>query len=282
MKPLNLLIVGYGNIGTHVYDDLKPLLKKGFTIDIHDPYKDLKKKDMTYDMAFICVPTDNDENGVVQINVVEDAVKDTDADIIVIKSTIPVGCSEYLRDKYNKTIVFSPEYYGTTVHAPAHPNFVILAGNKSDLNEVANMYAQIKDGTFRIKYTDYKTAELAKYMENCFLALKVTFCCEFADIAKDFGINYPELREIFIMDERMGDSHTYVDPEQPYYDSHCLNKDIPALVNQSEKAKLMKACMNINLEKKYKPDCNKCGDYEYCAFEYDKCTGFIEAPESND
>lgn len=52
------------------------------------------------------------------------------------------------------------------------------------------------------------------------------------------------------MDERMGDSHTYVDSKRPYYDSHCLNKDIPALVNQSDKALLMKSCMNINLKKK--------------------------------
>lgn len=33
------------------------------------------------------------------------------------------------------------------------------------------------------------------------------------------------------MDSRMGDSHTYVNPDNPYYDSHCLNKDIPALIN---------------------------------------------------
>jgi len=202
MTTMNLLIVGYGNIGTHVYDDLKPLLKKGFTIDISDPFKPevSNKKDITYDIAFICVPTDNDENGCVQINVVEEAIKATKANIIVIKSTIPIGASEYFKEKYNSHLVFSPEYYGTTVHAPAHPNFVILAGDKNDLNILANMYAKIKDGTFRIKYTDYKTAELAKYMENCFLGLKVTFCCEFADIAKEFGINYPELREIFIMD----------------------------------------------------------------------------------
>ena len=277
MNPLKLLIVGYGNIGTHVHDDLKPLLKKGFEIDLYDPFKEgvSTKKNITYDIAFICVPTDNDENGCVQIKDVEAAVKETNAGIIVIKSTIPVGTSKYLKTTYNKNIVFSPEYYGTTIHAPAHPNFVVLAGDKDDLNVVANMYAQIKDGTFRIKYTDYKTAELAKYMENCFLALKVTFCCEFADIAEEFGINYPELREIFIMDQRMGDSHTYVDPEKPYYDSHCLNKDIPALVNQTNKAKLMKSCMEINLDKKNRPDCNTCGDYEYCAFQYDKCTGYI-------
>jgi len=87
-------------------------------------------------------------------------------------------------------------------------------------------------------------------MENCFLALKVTFCSEFATIAKDFGISYPELREIFILDDRMGTSHTFVNSDSPYYDSHCLNKDIPALIKQTDKAHLMEAVDNINYNKK--------------------------------
>ena len=48
----------------------------------------------------------------------------------------------------------------------------------------------------------------------------------------------------------MGDSHTYVNPDNPYYDSHCLNKDIPALINQVDCANLMKSVHNINLAKK--------------------------------
>jgi UDP-glucose 6-dehydrogenase len=89
-------------------------------------------------------------------------------------------------------------------------------------------------------------------MENCFLALKVTFCNEFADIAQKYGISYPELREIFIADGRMGDSHTFVYPEAPYYNSHCLNKDIPALIAFAgrETAPLMSAVDEINKYKK--------------------------------
>ena len=252
---MKILIVGYGNIGKHIYNELESLLQyDNYCIDVFDKFKpnESNKQNIIYDIAFICVPTDNNEKGEVQITEVEDAIKNTKANLIVIKSTIPVGASQHFKEKYNTHIVFSPEYYGTTIHAPKNPNFVVLAGDKSDIEQVANLYYKVKDCSFRIKFTDYKTAELAKYMENCFLALKVTFCCEFADIANDFGVSYSELREIFVMDERMGDSHTYVDPDKPYYDSHCLNKDIPALVNQTDKAKLMKACMNINLDKKQK------------------------------
>ena len=171
----NILIVGYGNIGKHMYSEFEPLTQYGFQIDIYDKYKSevSNKQNITYDIAFICVPTDNNEKGEVQITDVEDAIKNTNANVIVIKSTIPVGSSQYFKETYNTHLVFSPEYYGTTIHSLQKPNFVVLAGDKSDMEQVANLYYKIKDRSFRIKFTDYKTAELVKYMENCFLGLKV-------------------------------------------------------------------------------------------------------------
>jgi len=252
-----ILIIGYGNIGKHMFQELKT---KDTEIEIYDKFIEtfslnwVVKKD--FDFAFICVPTEKLEDGSCDISAVIDSIytiKDQfKVDTIVVKSTVPVGTMDEIKkiteNKYN--LVFSPEYYGTTIHAPKTPNFVILAGDKDDCSKVAELYYQIKDKNFRIRFTDYKTAELAKYMENCFLALKVTFCSEFATIAKEFNISYPELREIFILDERMGDSHTFVNPEKPYYDSHCLNKDIPGLIAQTDKAHLMKAIDEINKNKK--------------------------------
>lgn len=108
----------------------------------------------------------------------------------------------------------------------------------------------MKDGSFRFIFTDAKTAELAKYMENCWLATKVTFCNEFAKIAEGFGISYEELRECFVADERVNPSHTFVYKDKPYYDSHCLNKDIPALISfcnsSGINAELIKSINSIN------------------------------------
>lgn len=186
---------------------------------------------MKIDIAFVCVPTPNNDNERCDISYVKDAVENTIADVIVIKSTIPIGTTEELIQNTGKNIVFSPEHYGTTQHCEESPNFLILGGDIKNCNKVANLYYKVKNGKFRIQFTDSKTAELSKYMLNSFLALKVTFCCEFADIAKQFDISYPELREIFIMDERVGNSHTFVYEDAPYYNSHCFNKDIPALIN---------------------------------------------------
>jgi UDP-glucose 6-dehydrogenase len=75
---------------------------------------------------------------------------------------------------------------------------------------------------------------MIKYMENCYLATKVVFCNSFAAACKKAGVEYDDVREGWLMDERVEPSHTIVYEDHPYYDSHCLNKDIPAFYNQFE------------------------------------------------
>ena len=139
-----------------------------------------------------------------------------------------------LIEKYEKNIIISPEFYGTTIHALNEPNFLILGGEKKLCSKVADLYHRFVKSDFHIHFTDSKTAELVKYMENSWLATKVTFCSEFYHIAKEIGVDYNELRELMCLDHRFGNSHSYIDPEKPYYDSHCLNKDIPAILKFCE------------------------------------------------
>lgn len=251
-KKRSVLIVGYGNIGQHILKEFAN--NRDIDLHIYDPWKEFSFYEDNCDIAFICVPTDKTVSGQCDTSIVEEAVKRCTAKLIVIKSTIPVGTTERLVKKYKKRIVFSPEYYGTTMQAPKSPDFVILAGERKDCDEIAQLYYTVKKANFQVRYTDYRTAELAKYMENCFLAMKVTFCAEFATIAKEKDVSYPELRELFLLDERMGRSHTFVYEEAPYYDSHCLNKDIPALVAQTGKAHLMESVERINRIKKANKD----------------------------
>lgn len=259
-KETKILICGFGNIGKHIYSELSSLNVKVYDrFKIADP--DYGSIDVTnikdeYSIAFICVPTDMKEDGSVDISNVEDCVNRVKSDIIVIKSTIPIGFSNYLCNKYNKNIIYSPEFYGTTIHAINNPDFLILAGDIKLCDKVADLYHKVKPANFKIRFTDFKTAELVKYMENSFLGLKVTFCAEFYDIATRIGVSYNQLRELFVMDRRMGDSHTYIDPEKPYYDSHCLNKDIPGLIEFCNTCNidvpLLKMMNQINKDKKEK------------------------------
>jgi len=265
MQSYKILVVGYGNIGQHLCKELKSPVTE---IKVYDKFKS-QASDLSiriandieeyanekFDYAFICVPTEMLQDGSCDVSQVEDAVlavhKNVNARVIVLKSTVPVGTSENLIISKDVTnLIFSPEYYGTTIHAPEKLDFVVLAGDTVLCDDVAQLYYSIKPKSLRIKHTELETAELAKYMENCFLAMKVAFCSEFAIIAEHMGISYPDLREIFVLDERMGDSHTLIRKDQPYFDSHCLNKDVPGLIKQTHDAKLMSAVYEINKDRK--------------------------------
>ena len=90
----------------------------------------------------------------------------------------------------------------------------------------------VYDGTHQLRITDAKTAEHVKYMENSYLAMKDSFCQQFYDIAERTGVCYEELRELFVLDPRVEPSHTFVYRDRPYWDSHCLNKDVRAVAEK--------------------------------------------------
>ncbi len=200
----NVLIIGYGVVGKNLAKELEPIDYEIRDINIPE-YNNSTNK--TYRVAFVCVPTEMLPDGSVDTSCVEDAVANVKAQVIVIKSAIPPGTAKTLSNRYSKHIVVSPEYYGATIHAIATPDFLILGGAKGDCQKVAELYYEFKPSDYTIRFTTWETAELSKYMENCYLALKVTFCNEFADIAHSYGVSYPELREVFVSDPRVGRSH---------------------------------------------------------------------------
>jgi UDPglucose 6-dehydrogenase len=248
---MSVLVMGYGVVGKALMAELS-VLKPA----VYDPkYAEYEVMPPgRFDVAFLCVQTPMCADGSADVSFVEKAVSAVSADVVVIKSAVPVGTAESLAAAFHKRIVVSPEFYGATRFAPACPDFLILGGDSASCAVVAGLYYRVKNSAFRIHFTDWRTAELTKYMENCFLALKVTFCNEFADIAKRFGVNYPQLRELIVCDPRFGASHSFVFDDSPYYDSHCLNKDIPALIAfAGDAAPLMRAVATINEHRKALP-----------------------------
>ena len=94
------------------------------------------------------------------------------------------------------------------------------------------------------------TAALTKYMENNFFAMKVTFCNEWYDIAKQYGVDYNELRECWLADTRINRNHTLVFPKDRGYGGKCFPKDVKGIIKDVEKlgysADLMKSVDNVN------------------------------------
>ena len=221
---MNILIIGVGTVGGNLSRELAVLQPR-----LYDKYKniDTRQGGVRYDAAFVCVDTPGAD---CDISEVRDAIMEHDADVFVIKSTVLPGTTERLARETRKAIIFSPEYYGATQHCNnfSFP-FTILGGEKDACVKVVQILQRVYDGTHQFRITDVRTAELTKYMENSFLAMKVSFCQQFFDIADKVGVCYEELRELFLLDPRVEPSLTFVYRDRPYWDSHCLNKDVRAI-----------------------------------------------------
>ena len=229
-------IIGLGHVGSL----MKQLFPNSYVYDINNSLyntEDCKQNINNCDISFICVPTPESNTGACDTSIVEEALNWCTSNIIVIRSTVPVGFTDLWNQKYNSHIIFQPEYYGETQsHQFANPfnrNWITLGGEQTVCQEVAELYKTVYPSDITIHITNAKTAELAKYMENCYYATKVTFCNVFYDIAESFGVNYDELRETWLLDPRINKDHTMVYKYNRGYGGSCLPKDLAATVYQS-------------------------------------------------
>jgi len=232
-KP-SVLIAGFGIVGKNLAATF-PWAEKydKFSGGEDGVMKDAPAK--KYDFCFVSVPTPMNDDGSADTRYVRDVFDNINAEIYIIKSTIPPTTTESLRAETGKRIIFSPEYNGNTQHANVEHNFVVLGGDSKDTFQVSQLYQYASTAYISIYQVDSRTAELCKYMENSFLASKVVFCNDFYRMAENLGVNYNILREIFCADPRVNKSHTFVYESAPFYDSKCFNKDLPAIVKQMEK-----------------------------------------------
>ena len=239
-----VLIVGVGNIGSRLYREYAKL-----SPDRYDPNKGYRdKREIRYDFAFITTDTPMREDGSCDISQVKQAIHETDAEVFVIRSTVPPKTTERLRLETGKRIVFSPEFFGTTQHCDEKTfdfSFTILGGEKDDCNAVVQLLQEVYDARHRFRITDSTTAELTKYMENSLLATRVSFCVQFWEIAKEYGVSYPEMRELLLNDGRFNRAHTFVYDRHPYWESHCFDKDLRAIASEAD-APLIEEVLRYN------------------------------------
>ena len=230
----NVGIVGYGNVGS--------CMAKLFTDAIvYDEPKGIgtRKEINECDFVFVCVPTPKAEDGSCDTSIVDDVLSWlSPKKCIILRSTVPVGYTyhKYLHD--DKDIIFQPEYYGETVAHPfADPhnrNWITLGGANRLTKQVAELYQTVFTSELIINQVNSQTAELAKYMENSFYSVKVTFCNQFYDLANKLGVDYNQLRETWLLDPRISRSHTFVYPDNRGYGGSCLPKDTAAIIHQAE------------------------------------------------
>ena len=132
-------------------------------------------------------------------------------------------------------IVFNPEFL---TERSAKFDFInqarfILGGNKIDTSKVTNLFKWRFGESTPIIETNFETAELIKYMNNCFLATKVSFMNEMYQIAESCGANWEDAVEGFVRDGRVAHSHLNVPgPDGKYgFGGSCFPKDIQAMIS---------------------------------------------------
>lgn len=236
-------IIGYGYVGRAMFE----FFKTRYTTIFYDPYVDgsHSKEDInTCDLGVVCVMTPQDPStGACDTSIVEETIDWLETPLILIKSTIAPGTTDRLKNKTQKRIVFSPEYIGESTYDTGRHNFnkdasktpfITLGGDSKDVDGIIDIIVPIFGPNKTYHATTALNAEIAKYMENSFLATKLVFAYEFDQICKAFGASYHQVRECWLLDPRMESSHTAVfSTNTKPYDGKCLPKDLAAITYHS-------------------------------------------------
>ena len=234
MNNNRIAIIGAGVVGNGMRNIFPDAL-------LVDPPKGLASYEEARGMklGIVCVPSPMQIEGACDTSFVEDAVAELETEVILIKSTVTPGTTERLRYATGKRLVFSPEYMGESrywtpacypqPHDPVGHGFVILGGYSGDCSEIADLFLPKLGPATRFRFMTSREAELVKYAENSFFALKVTFANELRRICDAAGVNYHCVREGWLDDPRVGPMHTAAFRDAPGFGGKCLPKDTMAL-----------------------------------------------------
>lgn len=219
-----------------------------YTLDKTEAYRDAE-------MIFICVGTPSDERGHTDLKYINAAADDI-ADvlkslgptqkpkIIVMKSTVPVGTTlavkSRIRDKVGPSIPFAvadnPEFLkeGDAINDFNKPDRVVVGVEDEDTGEA---FKQLYDPFVRqghpIYLMDILSAEMVKYASNNFLATKISFINEMANLCEAYGADIQKVREGMCSDKRIGNQFLY--PGLGYGGS-CFPKDTLACIMMGDKS----------------------------------------------
>lgn len=231
-------VVGAGFVGAAIVRYFSQVHQ----VHIYDKYSYINNRETdrqavnSCELVFVAVPTPTGTDGwscdLAELNDVFSWLETPTC----IKSTVPPGTTEAIGYQQRVPVGFSPEYIG---ESGGHMwgeldrcGFVIVGGDDEIFQRVSSAYAAVSK-RLPIYHTSSTAAELCKYMENAFLATKVSFVNQFFDIAQAWGIDFEELCQLWKLDERIGKTHTSVASERGF-GGKCLPKDIRAIISATQ------------------------------------------------
>ncbi|NJN41729.1 MAG: UDP-glucose/GDP-mannose dehydrogenase family protein [Flammeovirgaceae bacterium] len=222
---------------------------------------DLKKGIENAKIIFLALPTPPDENGSADLRHVLDVADElgpllSSYTVIVDKSTVPVGTAELVAERIRKKttvefdVVSNPEFLreGVAVEDFMKPDRVVIGTESEKARKVMEaLFAPFVRQGNPIIFMDERSAELTKYAANSFLATKISFMNEVANLCELLGADVDQVRRGIGTDSRIGKRFLF--PGIGYGGS-CFPKDVQALAKSSKDAnydfKILNAVMAVN------------------------------------
>ena len=237
-----------------------PIYEPGLTELVNKNYKnkrlkfssDLKKSVKDSDIIFICVGTPTKKEGSsADLSQIFQVAKEISLSInkfkiIVTKSTVPVTTGDQiekilLKKKSNKnkfSVVSNPEFLreGEAIRDFIFPDRIVVGSNDKKSNRLLNnLYAPLISKGAQYIHTSRRAAELIKYASNAFLATKITFINEIANLCEKTGINVEDISIGMGLDKRIGSRFLRAGPG---YGGSCFPKDTKAIISTADKFKI--------------------------------------------
>ena len=216
------------------------------------------------DIIFICVGTPSVKNlSSVNLSFVFQVAKEIlrfskKKKIIVTKSTVPVGTGDQiekiLKNKKKFVVISNPEFLreGEAIRDFRYPDRIVIGSNdKNSFKTMKKLYLPLINKGARYFTTNRRGAELIKYSSNAFLATKITFINEIANLCEKTGINIEDISLGMGSDVRIGSRFLRAGPA---YGGSCFPKDTKGLVSIGNKASvdlsLVKSVIKSNEKRK--------------------------------
>ncbi len=228
---------------------LNELIKKNYSVGRLIFTNDLKKAISKSELIFICVGTPNKKNSNdVDLSFVFKAAKEIakctkNKKILITKSTVPVGTGDSIEKllkklrKKNIEVISNPEFLreGEAIRDFRFPDRIVIGSNdKKHFNTLKKLYQPLISKGANFFTTSRRGAELIKYASNAFLATKITFINELANLCEKANINIEDISLGMGSDSRIGSRFLRAGPA---YGGSCFPKDTKGLVSTGEKFK---------------------------------------------